>query len=420
MQRRAYSKKGADDAHLAVSNDVNRDSHRCGHDKDGHDHTNACEHGHHEHADHGHKHSHAHAPSIFHTHSHEDHSDSENLMTALEKGDKGSRITLVGLFANVALTVCKGAAGWYLHSASLLAEAGHSASDLLGDLATLLCWRTSRQAPTERYPFGFAKFETLGTCTVSMLLIAGALGIGFHSYNLLIDALTETATHMPVGPIQDILVNVTSVAPAAPMFDDHGHAHVHVDPNAAWFAALSVITKEWLFRMTKRVADEEHSSVLLANAYHHKSDVYSGLVSLFAILGTWMWPSIPLDPCGGLLVSLVILRQGGILLYGAWGDMTDAGVSLQTRTALQQSLDPLLRAPTSSSMPLLLGIHDVRARRAGSVMFVDLTAQVAASATVSETHTLEKQITQTIKDARRDVREVTVSFKPVDTTHKDP
>jgi divalent metal cation (Fe/Co/Zn/Cd) transporter len=129
-------------------------------------------------------------------------------------------------------------------------------------------------------------------------LIGGALGIGFHSYHLLISALSETASTLPTGPLQELLLDITSVAPPAPTAI--GHAHVHtVDPNAAWFAAVGVISKEWLYRITKAVADEEKSPVLLANAIHHRSDAYSSLVALFAILGTLVFPSVPLDPIGG-------------------------------------------------------------------------------------------------------------------------
>lgn len=232
------------------------------------------------------------------------------------EGDRGSQITLVGLFANIGLTGVKGLAGWYMHSASLLADAGHSLSgssqcpyfcpviltsvfivDLLGDFVTLFCWKLSRELPSERYPYGFAKFETLGTTTISLLLIGGALGIGFHSYHLLVSALSETASTLAPGPMQDILENVTSVVPPLPVI---GHSHVHtVDPNAAWFAAISVLIKEWLYRITKNVADQEGSPVLLANAIHHRSDAYSSLVAFFAILGTWFLPAIPLDPIGG-------------------------------------------------------------------------------------------------------------------------
>ena len=79
-----------------------------------------------------------------------------------------------------------------------------------------------------------------------------------------------------------------------------GHTHMHtVDPNAAWFAAVSVLIKEWLYRITKNVADVERSPVLLANAIHHRSDAYSSIVALFAILGTSLFPALPLDPIGG-------------------------------------------------------------------------------------------------------------------------
>lgn len=163
----------------------------------------------------------------------------------------------------------------------------------------LFCWRLSRRPPTERYPYGFAKFEALGTTTVSLLLVAGALGIGFHSYNLLLHALSEAVPNIPPGAIQTAVQNVTIMAPGLPNVIGHEHHHDLVDPNAAWFALISILAKEWLYRITKRVADEEDSPVLLANAIHHRSDVYASAVALFAILGEWLFPAWPLDPMGG-------------------------------------------------------------------------------------------------------------------------
>lgn len=307
-------------------------------------------------------------------------------------------------------------------------------TDLLGDFVTLFCWRLSRKPPSERYPYGFAKFETIGTTTISLLLIGGALGIGFHSYHLLILALGDTATSLPPGHLQDLLLYITSSAPVPEI----GHEHAHsVDPNAAWFAFASIVVKEWLYRVTKVVADEEKSPVLLANAYHHRSDAYSSLVAFFAILGTWIFPKFPLDPIGGkstatlfqwqiklcvtgLLVSVVILRQGYGLLADAWGDLTDAGTSPRTREALRKALIPLLQKSDilDGQHPALMSIPKLRARRAGSVLFVDLTAEVPASITVHETSALEHKITRTLKNARKEIAEVRVSFQPSKETHK--
>lgn len=361
---------------------------------------------HHKHDDHSHTH------SLFsHTHDHDGdghHDEAEKIMAAWSgAADRGSRITLIGLFANVGLTLAKGVAGWFLHSASLLADAGHSLSDLLGDFVTLFCWKLSRKPPSERYPYGFAKFETLGTTTVSLLLIGGALGIGFHSYHLLITALSETASTMPTGPLQHILENVTSVAPPAPqVVIQHSHTEI-VDPNAAWIAAISVVLKEWLYRITKNVADDEKSTVLLANAIHHRSDAYSSLVALFAILGSWFFPSVPLDPIGGFLVSLVILQQGFGLLGGAWGDLTDAGVSAKTRQSIHQVLQPLI-----TSSPSLDKISHIRGRRSGSLLYVDLVVSVPGRLTVTQAATLEEEIAETLQKQKKEVAEVRVKFVP--------
>lgn len=359
-----------------------------------------------------HKHEHAHSHSLFSpSHSHGDeghHDEAERIMAAWAgAADRGSRITIVGLFSNVGLTLAKGLAGWFMHSASLLADAGHSLSDLLGDFVTLFCWKLSRKPPSDRYPYGFAKFETLGTTTVSLLLVGGALGIGFHSYHLLITTLSETASTLPSGPLQSILENVTSVAPPVPEVVAH-HSHTDlVDPNAAWFAGISVLVKEWLYRITKKVADDENSPVLLANAIHHRSDAYSSCVALFAILGSWLFPAIPLDPIGGLVVSIVILQQGLSLLAGAWGDLTDAGVSLKTRQSIQRILEPVVDDSSS-----LHSISHIRARRSGSLMYVDLIAAVSPDLSVLDAAVLEEEIVHRLQKERKEVAEVRIKFVP--------
>lgn len=113
------------------------------------------------------------------------------------------------------------------------------------------------------------------------------------------EALATAVSTTSPGPVHDLLQQVTSIADNVPAI---GHSHSHtgtLDPNAAWFAAVSVVAKEWLYRVTKKVADEEHSPVLYANAIHHRSDAYSSVVALIAIIGSWLFPALPLDPIGG-------------------------------------------------------------------------------------------------------------------------
>jgi len=372
------------------------------------------------HHEQGHHHEHSHG--IFgHSHSHgEDEHGMELMETLRSAGDKGVRITVIGLVANVLLTGTKGLAGWFMNSAALLAEAGHSLSDLLGDFVVLFSWRLSRSPPSERYPYGLAKFETFGTTVVALLLLSGGLGIGVHSLQLLLHALSETAQTLPPGAIQTALENVTAIAHNIPAVVAGGHSHgeVHaagagvLDPNAAWFAAVSVVAKEWLFRITRKVATEEGSPVLMANAYHHRSDAYSSAVALVAILGSTFFPALPLDPLGGLLVSAVIMRQGGSIFAGAFKEMTDASAPAPTLRAIEKALDPLLLPEGSGTE--ILGVDRLRARRAGSQLFVDLSARVRPEMSAVALAVLEERVAAAVKAARKDVKEVAVRFVPVE------
>ncbi|CAL1707402.1 unnamed protein product [Somion occarium] len=369
-------------------------------------------HDHHEHDEHGREQhpGHSHSHSLFGLgHKHEPGEDGhvqnpEQIVEALKGGgDRGSRITVIGLVSNVGLTAAKGAAGWYMNSASLLADAGHS----LG----------------ERYPYGFGKFEVIGTTTVSLLLTGGAIAFGLHSFGLLMEALTHTAAELPAGPVHDLLVNVTQIGHSVPaVASQHAHGHA-LDPNAAWFAAISIVAKEWLYRATKKVADQERSPVLFANAIHHRSDAYSSMVALVAILGTWYFPHLPLDPLGGLLVSFLIIQQGWGLTLTALQQLTDAGVSAKTRESLYRTLQPLLPSSPHADTPSsgqrewhtenLLAVKDLRAMRAGALMFVDLVAEVPNTLTVEQTSALEEQIVRALKKERKEISEVRIKFMPV-------
>jgi divalent metal cation (Fe/Co/Zn/Cd) transporter len=302
----------------------------------------------------------------------------------------------------------------------------------LGDFVVLFSWRLSRRPPSRRYPFGLAKFETVGTGLVAILLIGGALGIGSHSLSLLLSALSDTAMAVPVGPLQAALLKITAAAHNIPGIGHIGHSHSHaahaLDMNAAWFAAASVVSKEWLFRITRTVAVQENSPVLLANAYHHRSDAYSSVVALVAILGSGWFPALPLDPIGGarlvkrqgpivyvltswtgLLVSVVILQQGLQIFKGAFWEMTDASAPESVLRSLSRSLDKLLEDPHLKTS--FLHTHNLRARRAGSHLFVNLSVGVPGDLTAIQLEQLEKRIVTALKAERKDVKEVQIQYE---------
>ncbi|KAK4050258.1 mitochondrial metal transporter [Microbotryomycetes sp. JL201] len=294
-----------------------------------------------------HSHSHSHGGSGSHSHSHShSHSqdDAAQLMAAFSaKGsDPGSRITIIGLLSNVGLTVTKGVAGFVLGSAALLADAAHSGSDLLADVVTLTTYNMSRRPVSLTHPYGYGKYESLGSAVVSFLLLGTALGIGLHSYHLL---LTTLATMPGMNP--EFLASL-DLFPHSFGHHDHGAevtdpaAAETVDPRAMWFAAGSIVPI--LFTALK-VAKEQHSNVLLANAFHHRSDAFGSLVAVGAIGGAWLGFPV-LDPLGGLLVSGMILKQGAEVgltsLKELTDQVTDPTIAPQVHALLATLRDPSL------------------------------------------------------------------------------
>lgn len=366
-------------------------------------------HAHHHHHGHGH-----------HGHDHGSAEEADKLLAALKgKGDRGSNITLAGLVSNVGLCGAKGVAGVYLNSAALLADAAHSLSDMFADLVTLFCWKMSQKPPSASHPLGYGKYETMGSLGVSLVLVAGAVGIGFHSYGLLLEALQPTLQHAPAA-IQAFGHFTGSLASAGNLLHDHhdhaltsgeGGAGGVLDPNAMWFALLSIVVKEWLYHATLKIAREENSSVLEANALHHRSDSLSSAVTFLAIGGSWLGFPV-LDPLGGLLVAGLIGKQGADLLIGALGELSDRGVEPETLQTFDSAI-----VEVQKQHPLLLGWKDLRAVKSGVSTFADVTLQLPTDATLQQASKVEHAVRDAITKCVRGVKEVRVRLVTVDASN---
>ncbi|BGP26010.1 hypothetical protein Rt10032_c06g2589 [Rhodotorula toruloides] len=405
------------------------------------------EHGH----SHGHPHGHGHGG---HSHGIEETQQLSSAFASLRNPsqlDPGSRITLVGLVANVGLTALKGVAGYVLASSALLADAAHSGSDLVADVVTLASYRIGRWEPSTRYPYGYGKFESLGSLVVSFLLFATAAGICLHSYHHL---LLSLATIPSIPP--DLLASLD--------FLPHGHVHgpdaSHtdapaadgiVDARAMYFAAASIVIKEWLYRSTLKVARQQHSNVLLANAYHHRSDSLGSLVALVAI-GAARVGYPMLDPLGGLVVSGMIAKQGWEVGKEALGGLVDQVTDEKVQPSVYEAIRGLSAhsgeieawkdervkkggiLPSSSSRsssaeildsspspaPLsergqlpILSIPSIRLFASGPSLLIDIELVLPSSLTLREANEIERAVAGRVREVvgEERVREVVVRLK---------
>lgn len=235
--------------------------------------------------------------------------------------------------------------GIMCHSSALIADAGHSLSDLFSDVVTLCAVSIGRLPPDEDHPFGHGKFEAIGSLFLSLTLLGTGLGIGLISNQKLVEIISLHRKGTALAS--------AAVLPGLP---------------ALIMAAVSVVSKEWLFRVTKAVGERLQSSVVIANAWHHRSDAYTSVMAVASIaLARYVPGLVFCDAAAGLLVGATIGMTGAEILGQSINELTD-----RHPDALAQSVKAVAMSHPSVSV-----VEAVRARPVGSSATVDVHVHVA-------------------------------------------
>jgi cation diffusion facilitator family transporter len=260
----------------------------------------------------------------------------------LDRTKAASRSTWVSVSVNLLLTLLQITAGIFSRSQGLIADGVHSLSDLIADFVVLFANHHSKKDADEEHPYGHHRFETAASMILGMLLLA--VGIG-----MLWSAIIK-------------LENPDSVQ------------QVHVI--ALWVACGALLAKELLFRYMLRVAKQVKSSMLVANAWHARSDAASSLVVGIGIVGNLCGYPI-LDPIAALIVGAMVTRMGWQFGWDALHDLMDRSVDQEEVVAIRNTL---------LATPGVNGIHDVRTRKMGDMIVVDAHIEVDAQITVEAGH----------------------------------
>ncbi|KAI7875807.1 cation efflux protein [Lichtheimia hyalospora FSU 10163] len=353
--------------------------------------------------------------------SHDHHHHVDLLTTMQQSGQKGMRITIIGLASNVGLTVTKGVTGWAMNSAALLADAAHSLSDLLGDFVTLYTYKMSKRPPDALYPYGYGKYETIGSLALSSLLIAGAVGIGVHSIDLLqttlttlypatqssaaVAAATTTTTTTAAATAAGVMGAATNATPAAFAAIPSMTGETALNPNAAWFAAASVLIKEWLYRKTLKVAREERSEVLVANAWHHRTDALSSAVVMFAIVGSYAGLPV-LDPLGGLVVAGMIFKSSIEMTTSSLKELADRSIDADDLDKVKKTMMQMKRME-----PHIIDFHSLRGRKLGPYYQLDMALKVPPHLSVLDAQCIEQRVRSAVHRDCEHVQQVLVRLE---------
>lgn len=184
-----------------------------------------------EHAGHSHGHGHGHS-----------HGHDNTYLTSSNRNDAGVRITRIGLFVNLGMAIGKGVGGYVFHSQALIADGFHALTDLVSDFMTLATISWSLRPPTDRFPTGYGKIESLGALGVSGLLLFGGIGMGLNGIDTLYTQLFSDHAHDAHEHSHGLFELLGH---------NHSHGNVLPDLNAAWLAGGSIVVKEWLYRASE-------------------------------------------------------------------------------------------------------------------------------------------------------------------------
>ncbi|KAF2021640.1 mitochondrial metal transporter 2 [Aaosphaeria arxii CBS 175.79] len=334
------------------------------------------------------------------SHDHHHHHDNTYLLSSNKK-DAGVRITRIGLYVNLGMAVSKGFGGYVFNSQALIADAIHSLTDLVSDIMTLATVSWSLKPPSERFPSGYGKVESLGSLGVSGILLGGGFMMGWAALIALAQQVfpeaAEIAAHYGLLP--------------------HSHGHHHdVDGlgpniNAAWLAGGSILIKEWLYRATLKVANERKSSVLASNAYHHRVDSLTAFVALLMIFGSNVLNNASwLDPVGGLVISLMVVQAGWGNTKAALYELADVGIEDEMRDNVRNAADKALDSINAGSAAEAVELRSVQGIKSGQNYLMDLELAVPGSWSVEQTRKTEDAVRERVGAKVRGVKRVRVRF----------
>ncbi len=253
-----------------------------------------------------------------------------------------SRSTWVSVAVNVLLSAVQITVGVFARSQSLIADGIHSLSDLVADFVVLFASHHSKKGADEDHPYGHQRFETAASLVLGLLLLGVGIGMLWSAAGKL--EAPETI------------------------------AEVHVV--ALWVAIGALIAKETLFRYMLAVAKRVKSGMLVANAWHARSDAASSLVVAIGIAGNLLgYPMF--DPIAALIVGFMVGRMGWSFAWDALHDLMDRAVDDAEVKAISQTL---------VETPGVRGLHDLKTRKMGDMIVVDAHIEVDAAITVEAGH----------------------------------
>ena len=285
------------------------------------------------------------------------------------------KVTLVGSAGNVALLTFKFIAGVLGHSPAMIADAVHSLSDFVTDLVVLVFVSISAKPQDQSHEYGHGKFETIATFLIGLALIAAATGI-------VVSGVLKLTSWWGGEDL------------AAPGWI------------ALWAALLSIAIKELLYQYTVRRGRQLNSQVMIANAWHHRSDALSSIGAAIGIGGAILlgrrWTV--LDPLASIVVGLMLVRVAWELLKRSIAELTESSLPAET----EQEIVEIIQSFADVQQP-----HNLRTRRIGNRVAIEAHVRMDGHLPLETVHERATTIERKLKQRFGPKTHVTLHMEPI-------
>lgn len=281
---------------------------------------------------------------------------------------------MIGSMINVFLVMVKLLAGTLGHSTAMIADAIHSLSDLLNDVVVIFSFQIGRIPKDEGHPYGHGRAETIGATIIGAAIVLVGFGM--------------------VSEVWRIIVSGTNKDPKLV---------------TAFVAVVSIIVKETLYHYTKAIGEKLHSPIIIANAWDQRSDALSsGAAFIGIVLAMNGYPVM--DTLAAGVVGLMILKVGYSVLKNSIHDLMDSALD---ETQIQK-VESVIRAS-----PGVIELHDLRTRKIGGKILIDVHVLVDSEISVTEGHNIAETVRRELIRSFDNVQDALVHIDPEDDSGLD-
>jgi cation diffusion facilitator family transporter len=281
--------------------------------------------------------------------------------------DIGRHGAKVGVGVNTTLFIGKLVVGVLGRSHAMVADALHTATDAFTSIGVYIGFKIAQKPPDAEHPYGHGRAESIAAKLVSFVLILGGLKVAFDSAMYIIH--------------KDLCI-----------------------PRAYTLIAaiLSIVVKEWMFRYTYGIGRKIQSNSLMSDAWHHRSDALSSVAALIGIGGARLGFPI-LDPLAGIAVSIFVIKAGLRLFHTAYDELMDAALPDETMELIKKY---------SVEIEGVKRVQDVKGRKMGIEIMIDMTIEVDRNMSVEDAHSITSKIKQNILKNVRGAKNVLIHVEP--------